>query len=76
MRTHRAHTLVGPRSIGGKLDAAGLARLHFITLDRGQQAQSVRRMAASGQSDHAIAAATGLAVEMVRRTLADREPTA
>jgi hypothetical protein len=43
------------RSIGGALDTAAMARLHFHALDREQQAQAIRRLAAAGQGDHTIA---------------------
>ncbi|MDB6102555.1 MAG: hypothetical protein JWO52_2554 [Gammaproteobacteria bacterium] len=54
------------RSIGGVLDTRALSALigsalvdanrmvHFHTLDRGQQAAAIRRLAAAGYSDHAI----------------------
>lgn len=57
------------RSIGGQLDPAALARLHFHSLDREHQAAAIRRLAVAGQSDHTISAATGLSVEMVRHIL-------
>ena len=44
-------------------------RMHFETLTRDQQATVVRRLAAEGFSEHIIAAASGLSVEMVRRVL-------
>lgn len=58
-------------TIGGALDMAALRRLHFHTLEPPEQAGAIRRMAASGFTEYAIAAATGLAVEQVRRTLAE-----
>ena len=57
------------RTIGGALNAAALARLHFNVLDQGAKVSAIRRLAASGQSDTTIAAATGLSVEMIRRIL-------
>ena len=33
------------RMVGGTVDAAGLARLHFATLSREQQATTIRRLA-------------------------------
>jgi hypothetical protein len=63
---------VTARRIGGSLDTAALSRLHFHTLDREQQADAIRRLAADGQGDRTIAQATGLSVEQVRRVLADR----
>ncbi len=58
------------RSIGGAPDLTALARMHFHSLDREQQAAAIRRLAAADQGDHTIAHATGLSVEMVRRVLA------
>lgn len=55
--------------MSGDLDRA---RLHFHALDREQQAQAIRRLAAAGQGDHAIARATSLGVELVRRVLANQ----
>ncbi len=53
--------------------------LHFLLLDREQQAQAIRRLATSGMSDHTIAAVTRLSVEMIRRIVAESgaemEPT-
>lgn len=60
------------RSIGGPLDPAALARLHFHALDREEQAAAIRRMAADGVTDYGISHATGLAVEQVRRILAEQ----
>ena len=60
-------------SIGGALDMAALARLHFVTLSEGQQRAAVRRLAAAGNSEQMIAAATGWSVEGVRRVLSERE---
>jgi DNA invertase Pin-like site-specific DNA recombinase len=59
------------RTIGGQVNTAALARMHFHALDRQQQAQAIRRLAASGQSEHTIARATGLSVEMISRILAE-----
>ncbi len=44
---------------------------HFHTLAREQQAETVRRLAALGWTDHGISHATLLSVEHVRRALAD-----
>ena len=62
------------RTIGGPLDYARLVgnpeqdrMRHFHALDREQQADAIRRLAATGMSEHGIAHATGLSVEMVRR---------
>lgn len=60
------------RSIGGPLDLAALARLHFHVLDQDQQAAAIRRLAATGQGEHTIAHATGLSVEQIRRVLAEQ----
>jgi hypothetical protein len=46
---------------------------HFHALERAQQANAIRRLATSGMSDHTIAAATRLSVEMVRRILTEAE---
>jgi hypothetical protein len=46
--------------------------LHFRSLDREQQAAAIRRLARLGMSDHGIAAATALSVEMVRRILSEQ----
>jgi 2-iminoacetate synthase ThiH len=43
--------------------------LHFQLLDRSEQEQAVRRLAASGMGDYTIAAATQLSVEVIRRIL-------
>jgi hypothetical protein len=56
------------RSIGGVLDLAALERLAALAPDEHQEA--VRRMAARGLGDHAIADATGLSIDLVCRILA------
>jgi len=61
------------RRIGGALNADALARLHFHALDRVEQAQAIRRLAATGQGEHTIACATGLSVEQIRRVLAEHD---
>lgn len=43
----------------------------FHCLDRQQQAEAIGRLAIAGMSDHGIARATGLSVEMICRLLAD-----
>ncbi|MGH3631103.1 MAG: hypothetical protein ACRDRL_27125 [Sciscionella sp.] len=48
---------------------------HFLLLDQEQQAQAIKRMAATGWSDNGIATATGLSVEQIRRILAEHSPT-
>lgn len=45
--------------------------IHFLLLDRDQQAQAIRRMAALGWSEYGIASATRLSVEQVRRVIAE-----
>jgi hypothetical protein len=57
------------RTIPGTLDPR---MLHFQTLDRQQQAEAIRRLVATGMSELAVAQASGLAVEQVRRILAER----
>ena len=52
------------------------ARMHFHALSSQEQAQAIRRLAASGQGEHTIAHATGLSVEQIRRVLAEQEPKA
>ena len=71
------------RSTGGALDLKALSVLtetagpganrmaHFHTLATHQQAEAICRLAATGMSAHGIAHATGLAVEQVRRVVAD-----
>jgi hypothetical protein len=46
---------------------------HFAVLDRGQQAEAIHRLAALGWSEYDIASACQLAVEQIRRILADHE---
>lgn len=48
-------------------------RAHFLSLDREQKSQAIKRLAFSGMGDDAIASATGLSTEMVRRILANNE---
>lgn len=50
-------------------------RVHhtFALLPLDQQIGAIQRLAATGAGDHAIASATGLSVEMVRRLLGTRE---
>lgn len=58
-------------SIGGPLDLAALAKLHTPkTTDELRVA--CHELRARGYSDHAIAHATGLSAEAVRRLLAER----
>lgn len=44
---------------------------YFLLLSRDEQAAAIRRLAATGMSDYSIAAATKLAVEQIRRVLAE-----
>jgi hypothetical protein len=44
---------------------------HFASLDRQQQAQAIRRLAATGMTDHDISHATRLAVEQIRTMLGE-----
>lgn len=46
-------------------------RQHWHALTAAEQRDAIRRMASSGHTDHGIAHATGLAVEQVRRLLAE-----
>lgn len=62
-----------PESISGKLGLEQLRLLHFSTLSHEQQAQAIRRQAASGLTYDLIARATGLHAEQIRRILS--EPT-
>ena len=45
---------------------------HFLLLTVTEQAEAIKRMAASGWSEYTIAAASRLSVEQVRRVLAER----
>lgn len=62
-------------AIGGVLDYSRLVgsdadrMRHFHSLDRRQQSAAIGRLAATGMSEHGIAHATGLSVEMIRRLL-------
>ncbi len=49
-------------------------RQHWHALTPEEQRQAIVRMHRDGYSDHGIAAATGLSVEMVRTVLADKVP--
>ncbi len=46
--------------------------LYFVLLDHVEQEEAIRRLAASGMSDHGIASATRWSVEQVRRVLGQR----
>ena len=47
---------------------------YFAMLEPEQQRTAIMRLAASGMSDHGIAAATLLSVEMVRQIMGPRRP--
>jgi hypothetical protein len=59
------------RSIGGALDTAALARMHFYTLSPTEQAQAIRRLKAAGRGLTTIATATGLSVEAIAEVLTE-----
>ena len=59
-------------NIPGRLDLTALSRLNFNVLDRQEQAAAIRRLAATGLTEHDIAYATGLSKEMIDRILAER----
>ena len=74
------------RRVGSDLDSAALTSLatcdteearmrHFALLTRDQQAQAVKRLAAAGMSDAAIARATRMSVDAVCRLLAEHGAT-
>lgn len=44
---------------------------HFHALGQRQQAEAIRRLAATGMTEHGIARATALSVEMIRRVMAE-----
>jgi ABC-type phosphate/phosphonate transport system ATPase subunit len=48
-------------------------RLYFALMPKAEQESALRRLAASGMSEHTIAAASGLSVEQVRRVLASQD---
>lgn len=47
---------------------------YFAMMTREEQAAAIKRMASLGWSDHGIASATRLSVEMVRRILGEWVP--
>lgn len=49
------------------------ARIHFETLPLEAKRDAMTRLSLAGNSDYAIAAATGLSVEYVRAVLRERE---
>ncbi len=57
-------------SMGGTLDLAALARLHAPRTSE-EIRSAIHEMRARGMGDHEIAQASGVAVEMVRRVLAE-----
>ncbi len=57
------------RTIGGALDTAALARLHFTVLSQAEQRKAIERQAARGMSAYDIAAATGWSAEAVQAVL-------
>lgn len=62
-------------AIGGALDQAALAKLHFLALDTSDRAATLRRLTAAGHGVQALARVTGLDVDLVRRLLAEPEGT-
>jgi hypothetical protein len=46
--------------------------LYFTLLSRAEQREAIHRLSRSGMSDHTIASATALSVEMVRKILGER----
>ena len=50
--------------------------VHFLALDHEQQRQAIGRLAMLGQSEHTLARATGLSVEMIQRILAESRAAA
>lgn len=48
------------------------ARHQFALMPHDLQVLAIRRLAAAGHGDHVLAAMTGLAVEQIRRVLAER----
>jgi CRP-like cAMP-binding protein len=47
---------------------------YFLMMSRDEQAQRIRRMAASGMSESLISSLTGYSVEQVRRVLGEVSP--
>lgn len=46
---------------------------YFAMLDQDAQCAAIQRLANSGMSDHTIAAATQLSVEMIRKIVGERK---
>lgn len=59
-------------ALHGARDSDESRMRHFHTLSRSAQAEAIRRLSAVGQTEHTIARATGLSVEMVRRVLGEQ----
>ncbi|MGO9267668.1 MAG: hypothetical protein ACLQBA_22755 [Candidatus Binataceae bacterium] len=49
---------------------------HFLMLTADEQRAAIVKLAAAGMSDHTIASASGLAVEMVRKILGEQRAKA
>lgn len=62
-------------SVAGTLGMQELAQLHR-PCDRDAMRAACLELAARGMSDHTIAAATGMAVEQVRRLIGERHQAA
>ncbi|HJS88691.1 MAG TPA: hypothetical protein VJ738_01860 [Steroidobacteraceae bacterium] len=63
------------RSIGGVLDMRALATLHRPST-RDEMVVVVTELASRGMPETSIAAATGLAIEQIRRILGDHQEEA
>ncbi len=68
----RAH-LAGKGDVR-RMNANNAARQHFDALSRDGKFRPICGMANTGYSDHSIASASGLSVEMVRQILAALRP--
>lgn len=66
-------TLNASPSDATSTDTPGRRLHYFKMLSHDDQRAAIRRLAASGMTDHTIAAATRLSVEMVRQILGARE---
>ncbi len=53
------------------IDAARMR--HFHSLDHEHQGAAIKRLAATGLSDHGIASATQLSIEQIRRVLVEQK---
>jgi uncharacterized protein YoaH (UPF0181 family) len=56
---------------GSSMRADVMARQHFLSLRHEEQAQAIRRLAAVGHGELTISHATGLAIEVIKRVLAE-----